>query len=103
VIAAKIAQWAAEEMADDRKFRAAMATARDATASTGLTGRAADVWLAMFTVAALASPGHLAAAGEAAMELRLNRPSARQDEADPLKDLEAMLAGDGELPSWGEL
>ena len=100
-IAARAAQWAAEQMADPERLSEAIATAREAAAETGLTGRAADVWLAMFTVAALASPGHLEAACEAALELRLNRPATPEEEHDPLKDLEASLIDAGAFGSWG--
>jgi hypothetical protein len=127
LIAGKIAQWAAQEMADGERFEAALARARKAAKDTGLHGRSADVWLPMFTVAMLADmdraeaergeggesgedgyavlpeseDGHLAAACKAAVELRLNRPVVREDDRDPLKDLEAMLGGEAGLPSWG--
>jgi hypothetical protein len=100
-IATRAAQWAGQQMADPDKLSAATATARETATAIGLTGRAADVWLAMFTVAALASPGHLDAACEAALELRLNRPVTREEEADPLKDLEADLLEAGAFTSWG--
>ena len=71
-------------------------------AEIGLKGRDADVWLAQFTVAALCSPGHLQAACDAALELRRNQPAPKdEDEADPLADLEASLAGTGEIAGWG--
>jgi hypothetical protein len=49
----------------------------------------------------LASEGHADAAVEAALEFRKNRPVQHEDEPDPLAGLEAELAGDGDLPSWG--
>jgi hypothetical protein len=79
----------------------AMATARETAAALGLAGRAADVWLAMLATAALASPGHLDAACDAALELRLNRPVTREDETDPLGDLEATLMEEGAFTPWG--
>ena len=125
LIAARIAQWATEQMADRPRFAAAMERARQAARDTGLSLRAVDVWLPMLTVAALADmdraealraeddelaadgyavlaeDGHLIATCLAAIELRLRRPTAREDEDDPLRDLEASLLGDGALPSWG--
>ena len=124
LIAARIAQWAAQEMADPERFDAAVARARQAAKEIGLRGRSVDVWLPMFTVGALADmdraealtgeddepgedgyavlpenqDGHLAAACDAAIELRLKRPVAQEDERDPLKDLEAMIAGDDGRP-----
>jgi hypothetical protein len=100
-IALRAAQWAGQQMAVPGKVEAATATARDAAADIGLTGRAADVWLAMFTVAALASPEHLADACDAALELRLSRPVTREEETDPLRDLEADLLEAGAFTSWG--
>jgi len=125
-IAGEMAQWAAWQMADVPRFRAAVGRARQAARDTGLRGRSADVWLPMLTVAALADldraegerqdgdepgedgypvlpegeDGHLGAACEAAVELRLRRP-ARQEDEDPLGDLEAMIADGGMVPSWG--
>jgi hypothetical protein len=100
-IAARAAAWAAQAMADPDRMRTAMAAARTAAAQTGLVGRDADVWLAMFTVAALASPGHLEVACQAAAELRLHRPAAQEVETDPLRELEAGLMRDGAPLGWG--
>jgi len=55
----------------------------------------------MFATAALASPGHLDAACDAALEFRLNRPVTREDDADPLGDLEASLLEEGAFTPWG--
>jgi len=102
LIGEKMAQWAAQRMADKAAFSEATDNARAAAAEIGLTGRDADVWLAQFTVAALCSPGHLQAACDAALELRRNQPAPKdEDEADPFADLEASLADGAEVPSWG--
>jgi hypothetical protein len=102
LIAEKMAQWAAEQMASREQFSEAVRAARAAAAAIGLNGRDRDVWLAQFTVAALCSPGHLKAACDAALELRRNQPAPPdEDEADPLADLEASLAVGGRLSSWG--
>ena len=101
-LAQVMAAWAAQQMAGKDTFNAAIATARDAAEEIGLEGRDADVWFARFTVAALCSPGHLQAACDAALELRRNQPAPKEEEdADPLADLAASLAGDGEIASWG--
>ena len=100
-IAGRAAQWAGQQMADPDTMGTAMATARETAAALGLAGRAADVWLAMFATAALASPGHLDAACDAALEFRLNRPVTREDDADPLGDLEASLLEEGAFTPWG--
>lgn len=100
-IAARAAAWAAQQMASPDRMHAAMEAARTAAARTGLAGRGADVWLAMFTVAALASPGHLEVACQVAAELRLNRPAAQEAETDPLRELEASLMSDGAPMGWG--
>ena len=125
LIAARIAQWAAQQMACPERFDAALARGRQAARDTGLRGRAVDVWLPMFTVAALADldraealwkegdelaedgyavlaeDGHLTAACLAALELRLSQPTGHGEDADPLADLEADLLDAGALPSWG--
>ena len=101
-LATVMAQWAAQRMADKAAFSEATDNARAAAAEIGLEGRDADVWLAQFTVAALCGGGFLQAACDAALELRRNQPAPKEeDEADPLKDLAASLAGDGEISSWG--
>ena len=63
--------------------------------------RAEDDELAADGYAVLAEDGHLIATCLTAIELRLRRSTAREDEDDPLRDLEASLLGDGALPSWG--
>ena len=101
-LATVMAQWAAQQMADKAAFSEATDNARAAAAEIGLEGRDADVWLAQFTVAALCGGGFLQAACDAALELRRNQPAPKEEEsADPLADLAASLAGDGELSSWG--
>jgi len=100
-IAARAAAWAAQAMAGPDRMREAMAAARTAAARTGLVGRSADVWLAMFAVAALASPGHLEVACQVAAELRLHRPVAQEEASDPLRDLEASLMPAGGFIPWG--
>lgn len=98
-IAAMLAAWAAEQMADPQRFREAFTAACDRCREIGLTGRAKDVWAPLIATALLASEGHADAACEAALEFRKNRPV--QGEDDPLAGLEAELGGGGELPSWG--
>jgi hypothetical protein len=100
-IAVRLAAWAAEQMADTERFREAFTVACDRAREVGLTGRAKDVWVPLIATGWLASEGHADAACEAALEFRKNRPAPRDDEDDPLAGLEAELAGDGELPSWG--
>ena len=102
LIGEKMAQWAAQRMADKAAFSEATGDARAAAAEIGLTGRDADVWLAQMTAAALCSPGHLQAACDAALELRLNQPAPKdEDDTDPFADLEASLADGAEIPGWG--
>lgn len=98
-IAAMLAAWAAEQMADAQRFREAFTAACDRCREIGLTGRAKDVWAPLIATALLASEGHADAACEAALEFRKNRPV--QGEDDPLAGLEAELGGGGELSSWG--
>ncbi len=101
-LATVMAQWAAQQMADKAAFSQATGNARAAAAELGLEGRDADVWLAQFTVAALCGGGFLQAACDAALELRRNQPAPKEEDApDPLADLAASLAGNGELASWG--
>ena len=99
-IAQRLAAWAAEQMADEDRFREAFTVACDRAREIGLTGRAKDVWVPLIATGWLASEGHADAACEAALEFRRNRPVQHEDEPDPLADLEAELAGDGELPGW---
>ncbi len=105
-IAEKMAQWAAQEMADVERFREAYRVACAAAKADGLRGRAKDVWVPLLATAWLAGPVFLNAARDAASEFRLNRPVEREPEpeaetVDPLADLEARLTGGGEVPSWG--
>jgi hypothetical protein len=101
LIAGRLAQWAAQEMADTDRFREAFTTACAAAKEDGLTGRAKDIWVPLLATAWLASPGHLNAARDAAIEFQLNRPAPQEEIVDPLADLEASLAGDRGLASWG--
>jgi hypothetical protein len=101
-IAAKLAAWAAEQMADVERFREAFTVACDRARQIGLTGRAKDVWVPLIATGWLASEGHADAACEAALEFRQNRPVQHEGDEDPLAGLEADLAGDGgELAGWG--
>jgi hypothetical protein len=100
-IAQRLAAWAAEQMADEDRFRQAFTVACDRARDAGLTGRAKDVWVPLIATGWLASEGHADAAVEAALEFRKNRPVQHEDEPDPLAGLEAELAGDGDLPGWG--
>ena len=100
-IAEKLAQWAAQEMADTGRFREAFTTACAAAKEDGLTGRAKDIWVPMLATAWLASPVHLVAARDAAIEFQLNRPVPQEEAIDPLADLEASLTGGGEIAGWG--
>lgn len=112
LIAAKMAAWAAQEMADEDRFKDAYRAACDQAREIGLTGRAKDVWVPLLAAAWLADTRHametgmeepewkvLEAACEAALEFRKNRPV--QAERDPLADLEAQLEAGGKLTAWG--
>jgi len=101
IVAEKMAQWAAQEMADAGRFREAFTTACATAKELGLYGRAKDIWAPLPATAWLASPGHLEAACDAALEYQLNRPVPKAEEIDPLAVLEASLAGDHGLASWG--
>ena len=105
-IAEKLAQWAAQEMADTGRFREAFMVACDAAKEDGLRGRAKDIWVPLLATAWLAGPVFLDAARDAATEFQLNRPVQRaepaEDVPDPLADLEARLTDGAEIPSWGQ-
>ena len=106
-LAKVIAQWAAQEMANPERFREAFTMACKVAKEDGLKGRAKDIWAPLLATAWLAGPSFLDAARDAAVEFQLNRPVQREDPdqdeeiADPLADLAASLAGDGEIASWG--
>ena len=104
-MAEKLAQWAAQEMADTDRFREAFVVACNAAKEDGLRGRAKDIWVPLLATAWLAGPGFLDAARDAAAEFQLNRPVQREalaeDVPDPLADLEARLTDGAEVPSWG--
>lgn len=106
-LAAALAQWAAQEMANPERFREAYKVACDAAKEDGLRGRAKDIWVPLLATAWLAGPDFLLSARDAAVEFQLNRPVQREDPeqpdevADPLAGLEARLTGGADIPSWG--
>ena len=101
LIAEKLAQWAAQEMADTDRFGEAFTIACAAAKEDGLTGRAKDIWVPLLATAWLASLGHLNAARDAAVEFQLNRPVPQEEIIDPLADLEASLTDGDELHILG--
>jgi hypothetical protein len=89
-IGAMIAEWAAQEVAEGH-FAEALQVARKAADEIGLSTRGKEIWVPQITVGALASEGHLRAACDAALAMRLHQtgssssPAAQEDAVDALE------------------
>lgn len=100
-IGGMIAEWAAQEVAGGR-FAGAIEAAREAADEIGLSTRGKEIWVPQITVGVLASEGHMRAACDAALAMRLHQsgasvsPAAQEDAVD---DLEADVL-QGAAATW---